>query len=64
MPVSVSDFCSQVTAAKPSSGATFYTQVNQDRERSRVPFRIEIGSGRAVVSERSLFTVHRHGVDR
>jgi hypothetical protein len=30
MPVSVSDFCSQVTAAKPSSGATFYTQVNQD----------------------------------
>jgi len=30
MPVSVSDFCNQVTAAKPSSGAISYTQVNQD----------------------------------
>ena len=30
MPISVSDFCNQVTAAKPSSGAVFYTQMNQD----------------------------------
>lgn len=30
MPVSVSDFCTKVTAAKPSSGATFYTQTNSD----------------------------------
>jgi len=30
MPTSISDFCNQVTAAKPSSGAIFYTQVNQD----------------------------------
>jgi hypothetical protein len=30
MPVSVSDFCSQVTSAKPSSGAIFFTQTNSD----------------------------------
>jgi hypothetical protein len=30
MPSSVSDFCSQVNAATPSSGARFVTSVNRD----------------------------------
>jgi hypothetical protein len=30
MPTSISDFCNQVTSAKPPTGAIFYTQMNQD----------------------------------